>query len=376
MNYIIKSIIRDLHELEEKRQDYIKRVGEHGWVGPWEVLDFQGDHALLSFSFKYSNPDWNYQTVLSVISVEDDKYILKYIDENETQYATVLGLLNVSTNHAICIKFREFDDTVYDRYGEDFVQLIDYRKNDLKTFSTFSFGIGTYHPGSIKIALNRSRNWIAFVREESDGWSYDIKAVAYIVDLADAEILFSGALEGITRVNSIDLPGSAQYLVVTDNSRIDHIFQMSEMGFVEIKTPNAKYKWKVALSFSGKDRHIAEQIAVSLKQKGIAVFYDEFEKANLLGKDLYQYLFEVYSDKSEFCIVLISENYLSSNWTMLELKAMQSYALIAKKEYILPIRIDEAKLPGLPPQIGYLDYRNESIESISGIIFDKITKFG
>lgn len=42
-------------------------------------------------------------------------------------------------------------------------------------------------------------------------------------------------------------------------------------------------KFDIALSFAGEDRNYVDQVAALLKQKGISLFYDLFEEANLWG---------------------------------------------------------------------------------------------
>lgn len=50
------------------------------------------------------------------------------------------------------------------------------------------------------------------------------------------------------------------------------------------------FAYDVALSFAGEDRAHAEKLAQLLKAKGIKVFYDEAEAADLWGKDLIAHL--------------------------------------------------------------------------------------
>lgn len=57
------------------------------------------------------------------------------------------------------------------------------------------------------------------------------------------------------------------------------------------------FTYDVALSFAGEDRVYVERIANLLIEQGIKVFYDKFETANLWGKDLYQYLSDIYRTK-------------------------------------------------------------------------------
>lgn len=74
-------------------------------------------------------------------------------------------------------------------------------------------------------------------------------------------------------------------------------------------------KYDIALSFAGENREYVDKVAKLLKDKGISVFYDLFEKANMWGKDLYQYLTDIYRNKALFSIIFMSEAYKKKLWT-------------------------------------------------------------
>lgn len=66
------------------------------------------------------------------------------------------------------------------------------------------------------------------------------------------------------------------------------------------------YEYDVALSFAGEDRAYVREIAKRLQAKNLKVFFDEFEEANLFGKDLYQYLHYIYKECALYCVVFVS----------------------------------------------------------------------
>jgi hypothetical protein len=118
----------------------------------------------------------------------------------------------------------------------------------------------------------------------------------------------------------------------------------------------------VAISFAGEDREVARALAEGLHGKGYEVFYDDFRAHDLWGKNLYEYILSVYRDKAKYCIVLLSSHYKSKAWTRLELKSAESRVLSEiESEYILPVRLDDTEIPGLPDTIGYLDLRRHGI---------------
>nr|WP_319570396.1 TIR domain-containing protein [uncultured Draconibacterium sp.] len=131
-------------------------------------------------------------------------------------------------------------------------------------------------------------------------------------------------------------------------------------------------KYDIAISFAGENRDIAEQLANKLDKKQVKVFYDSFEQAELWGKNLYDYLSSVYSEKSKFCIMLLSRHYESKLWTNLERKSAQARAFRENREYILPIRIDDTKITGLQETVGYVDINSHTIDEIVEMIMKKL----
>jgi len=73
------------------------------------------------------------------------------------------------------------------------------------------------------------------------------------------------------------------------------------------------------------------------------------------AKNLTAFLDEIYRKRAKFCVVFISKEYKERRWTSHELRSAQARALEAKgDDYILPIRVDNTDLDGLPSNIGYL----------------------
>ena len=136
------------------------------------------------------------------------------------------------------------------------------------------------------------------------------------------------------------------------------------------------FEYDVALSFAGEDRSSAEALAVCLKSRGIKVFYDMYEQANLWGKDLYVHLHEVYRQRARFCVLFASSHYVRKVWTSHERQAAQARAFREKgSEYILPIRLDDSEIPGLPETIGYVHIRM-GIDKICELLVEKISSGG
>lgn len=132
------------------------------------------------------------------------------------------------------------------------------------------------------------------------------------------------------------------------------------------------FKYDIAVSFAGEDRPVVEEFVNSLAENDISVFYDSWEQAQLWGKDLYQHLDMIYQQAARYCVIFISENYVKKAWTKHELRSAQARAFQQNSEYILPIKLDDTELPGLPSTIAYIDLRQTSIKQIADILFEKI----
>lgn len=134
------------------------------------------------------------------------------------------------------------------------------------------------------------------------------------------------------------------------------------------KAISTEKSYDIALSFASEDRKYASKLANSLVSIGIEVFYDEFENAELWGKDLYTHLSSVYKDKAKFCVVFISKHYANKAWTTHELRNAQARAFNEQREYILPIRIDNTEISGINSTVSYVEIEKYSIEQISHML--------
>lgn len=138
---------------------------------------------------------------------------------------------------------------------------------------------------------------------------------------------------------------------------------------------NETYKYDVAFSFAGEDRDYVEKVALYLKKKNIAVFYDYFEEENLWGKNLVSYLEEIYTYKSKYCVIFISQYYVQKQWTCYESSAAMVRMLnnnVKQKEYLLPVKFDETKVSGILSTIGFINGKKKKPDELGNLIIKKI----
>lgn len=132
----------------------------------------------------------------------------------------------------------------------------------------------------------------------------------------------------------------------------------------------------VALSFAGEDREYVETVANILEAEGITVFYDNFKKSDLWGKDLYDYLNDIYQNKAGFVIMFLSKHYADKAWTTHERKAAQAREFIENREYILPVRFDDTEIAGINITKGFLDARGMHPQELVSLFKEKLIDFG
>ena len=132
------------------------------------------------------------------------------------------------------------------------------------------------------------------------------------------------------------------------------------------------YDYDVAISYAGEDRNYAEALAIALDKRKVKVFYDKYEQAMLWGKNLYPYLSELYQDRARYCVMFLSRHYAEKLWTNHEREAAQARAFQENEEYILPVRLDNTKIPGLLPTVAYLSWPPADAETLADAIITKL----
>ena len=129
--------------------------------------------------------------------------------------------------------------------------------------------------------------------------------------------------------------------------------------------------YEVALSFAGEQRKYVEHVAQALQAHGISVFYDEFEKTALWGKDMTEELQSVYEYRSARVVLFISKDWVGKAWPQHERRAVLSRAVQKPGVYVLPVRFDDTPVPGLPGSMIYLQAKDYSPAELSSLIAEK-----
>jgi hypothetical protein len=135
----------------------------------------------------------------------------------------------------------------------------------------------------------------------------------------------------------------------------------------------SQFEYEVAISFAGAQRKLAEQIAEFLRAHSVRVFYDSFVENQLWGEDLPVFFERIYGQQARFCLMIVSEEYVKGQWTNHERQAAIDRLIRERgRNYILPLRCDDSKVPGLSDRIGYIDLRGRPINDVLSLLLQKL----
>lgn len=131
-------------------------------------------------------------------------------------------------------------------------------------------------------------------------------------------------------------------------------------------------EFDVAVSFADEDRAYVERVVRELQRLGVRVFYDADHGVELWGRDLATEFDEVFRHRSRLVVIFISEHYVRKPWTRHELRSVLARALRERDVYLLPARIDDADLPGLPDTVRHIDCREATPEQLAAMVHEKV----
>jgi hypothetical protein len=136
------------------------------------------------------------------------------------------------------------------------------------------------------------------------------------------------------------------------------------------------WRWDVALSFAGAQRAYVEQVAQALKARGVRCFYDADEQIELWGKYLAEELPAIYGEQAAVVVMFVSAEYAAQDWTRHERRAALARAVRERREYVLPARFDDTRLPGLPSDMVTVRLRGRTPQQFAAMITDKLAALG
>ncbi|MEW7864480.1 TIR domain-containing protein [Aeromonas diversa] len=216
--------------------------------------------------------------------------------------------------------------------------------------------------------LSKAPEWTLdlrqLIRQESElkGSISQVVSKGYLVDLYNKSVSIQEVIYYDTDGSKLTIQ-DPQYIYYLRNIKW-HTFAR-EVGFTTLEFPKT---YDFALSFSGDERDIAEQLFESLIDRDVAVFYDKNEQHRIIANDVKEYLGPIYDSESEFIIVLLSAQYPRKIWTQFESDAYSRRI----GSTVIPVMIDgfTQSFTDTMSEIGHLTFsraapHQEQIDSIA-----------
>lgn len=131
-------------------------------------------------------------------------------------------------------------------------------------------------------------------------------------------------------------------------------------------------QYQVALSYAGEQREYVEEVAQQLKDRGISVFFDGFEKSTLWGTSAAEAFHKVFAEQSVYVVMFISRDHSEKEWPRHERRATFSRMIKERREYVLPVRFDDTKIDGLPDDVIYQNANEITPDQLAAMIHKKL----
>ena len=135
---------------------------------------------------------------------------------------------------------------------------------------------------------------------------------------------------------------------------------------------NKTNDYQVALSFADEQRAYVEEVAHHLAGRRIAVFYDEFERVRLWGRNLAEAFHKAFEQQSDLVVMFVSQAYVEKPWPRHERRSALSRMIREQGEYILPVRFDDTPVDGLPEDVGYERADERTPAQLAAMIAEKL----
>jgi hypothetical protein len=113
---------------------------------------------------------------------------------------------------------------------------------------------------------------------------------------------------------------------------------------------------QVYLSHSSADKELAKKVSKGLQKAGFGVWFNDAEI--LPGDNFVEKIAEGIS-KSRFVAVMVSKKSLDSNWVRMEMNMKVVEEVNTGRTCVIPILVDECKLPPLLAYKNYADFRTD-----------------
>lgn len=140
-------------------------------------------------------------------------------------------------------------------------------------------------------------------------------------------------------------------------------------------------RFLVAFSFAGEQRDLVRAVAEAVEKElgRDTVFLDEWFDYYIAGADADLKLQDIYSERCALAVVCVSAQYGGKPWTQAEHEAVRARQMKARsssdpreRDAILPIRVGEGDVKGIPFNAIVPDIRRKTVAEAAALITDRL----
>lgn len=127
-----------------------------------------------------------------------------------------------------------------------------------------------------------------------------------------------------------------------------------------------KYEFDIAVSYSSAETKYVSRVVKILKKEGLRVFFAPDCEEEFMARNMISEFYGIYRYRSMFVAAFVSKSYVEGDITMNEASAAMIREKDEKRNCLIPIYMDDAKLPKLDPDINYIpvNCKNGSLTEI------------
>ena len=124
-----------------------------------------------------------------------------------------------------------------------------------------------------------------------------------------------------------------------------------------------RFRFDFAISYAGEDESVAENLAVSLGNFGASVYFAPRFRSTLLGRRMSTEFGSVFGPLTRFFVPVISRHYARKDYPQYEWQIALGEGKEREREFIIPVRLDDTPLVGLPLDTGHIDLRATTMDA-------------
>ncbi|MCH5265493.1 MAG: toll/interleukin-1 receptor domain-containing protein [Lachnospiraceae bacterium] len=128
------------------------------------------------------------------------------------------------------------------------------------------------------------------------------------------------------------------------------------------------YKYDVAISYQSEIEEKAGKIADYLRTENLEIFFAPERQKEILSEKLHEVLYDIYKNQTFVRLLLISDAYLSSEWTQLEKRVSSGENYDDRKRKIVVDYTENLSLPKELREIVYINGKEKYEDEIASLV--------